>query len=171
MEKTIALIPGDGIGPDVVAEAVNVLDAVAKKYGHKWNYTNVLAGGCAIDKFGKPLIVYKKTVAKNSEYATIVGIYTKRLSPGSPTRKGWDLIERIFHPIMEQHRDFRHFGQSGHQCSGYPAGGFPDLQPHKAGAGFARGAAHQGAASARHRLSSRHGAESPGDVLFAPAVI
>ena len=55
MEKTIALIPGDGIGPDVVAEAVNVLDAVAKKYGHKWNYTNVLAGGCAIDKFGKPL--------------------------------------------------------------------------------------------------------------------
>lgn len=55
MEKTIALIPGDGIGPDVVAEAVNVLDAVAKKFGHKWNYTNVIAGGCAIDKFGKPL--------------------------------------------------------------------------------------------------------------------
>ena len=55
MEKTIALIPGDGIGPDVVKEAVNVLDAVAKKFGHKWNYTNVLAGGCAIDKFGHPL--------------------------------------------------------------------------------------------------------------------
>ena len=33
MEKTIALIPGDGIGPDVVAEAVNVLNVVAKKYG------------------------------------------------------------------------------------------------------------------------------------------
>ena len=55
MEKTIALIPGDGIGPDVVAEAVNVLNAVAEKYGHNWNYTNVLAGGCAIDKFGHPL--------------------------------------------------------------------------------------------------------------------
>lgn len=55
MEKTIALIPGDGIGPDVVAEAVNVLDAVAKKFGHKWNYKNVLAGGCAIDKFSHPL--------------------------------------------------------------------------------------------------------------------
>ena len=55
MEKTIALIPGDGIGPDVVKEAVNVLDAVAKKFGHKWNYTNVLAAGCAIDKFGHPL--------------------------------------------------------------------------------------------------------------------
>ncbi len=35
MEKKIALIPGDGIGPDVVAEAVNVLYAVAKEYGHK----------------------------------------------------------------------------------------------------------------------------------------
>lgn len=55
MEKNIALIPGDGIGPDVVAEAVKVLDTVAKKYGHKWNYTTVTAGGCAIDKFGKPL--------------------------------------------------------------------------------------------------------------------
>lgn len=55
MEKTIALIPGDGIGPDVVAEAVKVLDAVAKKYGHKWNYRDVVAGGAAIDKFGHPL--------------------------------------------------------------------------------------------------------------------
>ncbi len=55
MEKNIALIPGDGIGPDVVAEAVNVLDAVAKKFGHKWNYKTVIAGGAAIDKFGKPL--------------------------------------------------------------------------------------------------------------------
>ena len=55
MEKNIALIPGDGIGPDVVAEAVKVLDVVAKKFGHKWNYTNVVAGGAAIDKWGKPL--------------------------------------------------------------------------------------------------------------------
>ena len=55
MEKNIALIPGDGIGPDVVAEAVNVLDAVAAKFGHKFNYTKVIAGGAAIDKWGKPL--------------------------------------------------------------------------------------------------------------------
>ena len=38
MNKTIALIPGDGIGPDVVAEAVNVLNAVADKYGHHFEY-------------------------------------------------------------------------------------------------------------------------------------
>ena len=51
MEKTIALIPGDGIGPDVVAEAVNVLNAIAKKYNHTWIYKDVIAGGRAIDMF------------------------------------------------------------------------------------------------------------------------
>ena len=56
MEKKIAIIPGDGIGPDVVAEAVKVLDKVAEKFGHKWSYDTVTAGGCSIDKFGKPLI-------------------------------------------------------------------------------------------------------------------
>ena len=55
MEKNIALIPGDGIGPDVVEQAVNVLDTIAKKYGHKFNYKNVIAGGSAIDKFENPL--------------------------------------------------------------------------------------------------------------------
>ncbi len=55
MEKTIALIPGDGIGPDVVAEAVNVLNAIAKKYNHTWIYKDVIAGGRAIDMFKNPL--------------------------------------------------------------------------------------------------------------------
>lgn len=55
MNKTIALIPGDGIGPDVVAEAVKVLDAVAAKFGHKFSYKKVTAGGEAIDLFGNPL--------------------------------------------------------------------------------------------------------------------
>ncbi|MCQ2587186.1 MAG: 3-isopropylmalate dehydrogenase [Treponema sp.] len=55
MEKTIALIPGDGIGPDVIAEAVKVLNAVANKYGHKWIYKDVIAGGKAIDMFKHPL--------------------------------------------------------------------------------------------------------------------
>ncbi len=55
MEKKIALIPGDGIGPDIVHEGTRVLDAVAKKFGHKFTYETVLAGGAAIDKFGEPL--------------------------------------------------------------------------------------------------------------------
>ncbi len=72
MEKTIALIPGDGIGPDVVAEGVKVLDAVAKKYGHKWNYRDVIAGGAAIDKFGKPLPQDQLDICLSSD-ATLLG--------------------------------------------------------------------------------------------------
>jgi len=55
MTYSIALIPGDGIGPDVVREAVEVLDAVADKAGHVFNYAELLAGGCAIDQTGEPL--------------------------------------------------------------------------------------------------------------------
>ena len=55
MEKTIALIPGDGIGPDIVREGVRVLDAVAAKFGHQFTYKTVLAGGAAIDATGGPL--------------------------------------------------------------------------------------------------------------------
>lgn len=71
MEKTIALIPGDGIGPDVVAEAVKVLDTVAKKYGHKWNYTKVIAGGSAIDQFGHPLPKEQLQIALDSDAALL----------------------------------------------------------------------------------------------------
>ena len=72
MEKTIALIPGDGIGPDVVAEAVKVLDAVAAKFGHKWTYKNVIAGGAAIDKWGKPLPQDQLDICLTSD-ATLLG--------------------------------------------------------------------------------------------------
>ena len=71
MEKTIALIPGDGIGPDVVAEAVNVLNVVAKKYGHTFSYKNVIAGGVAIDQFGKPLPQEQLDICLNSDAALL----------------------------------------------------------------------------------------------------
>ena len=53
MEYKIALIRGDGIGPEVVGEAVKVLDRVAAQFGHQFLYTDVLMGGCAIDAVGK----------------------------------------------------------------------------------------------------------------------
>ncbi|MBP5401596.1 MAG: 3-isopropylmalate dehydrogenase [Treponema sp.] len=71
MNKTIALIPGDGIGPDVIAEAVNVLDAVGKKFGHSFEYKNVIAGGCAIDKFGEPLPKDQLEIALNADSALL----------------------------------------------------------------------------------------------------
>lgn len=52
MEYKIAVIPGDGIGPEVMGEAVKVLDAVGNKFGHKFEYDYLLAGGCAIDEKG-----------------------------------------------------------------------------------------------------------------------
>ena len=53
MNYKIALIRGDGIGPEVVNEAVRVLDAVGRKFGHGYTYEDVLLGGCATDAVGK----------------------------------------------------------------------------------------------------------------------
>ena len=53
MNYKIALIRGDGIGPEVVGEAVKVMDAIGEKFGHTFAYTDVLMGGCAIDAVGK----------------------------------------------------------------------------------------------------------------------
>ncbi|MBN2650777.1 MAG: 3-isopropylmalate dehydrogenase [Spirochaetales bacterium] len=55
MTKKIVLIPGDGIGPEVVDSAVKVLDKITAKFGHNFEYENAYAGGAAIDKFGNPL--------------------------------------------------------------------------------------------------------------------
>ena len=55
MTKRIALIPGDGIGPEIVAQAKAVLDRVAEIFGHEFTYTEVSMGGNAIDRYGDPL--------------------------------------------------------------------------------------------------------------------
>ncbi len=55
MNKNIAVIRGDGIGPEIVTEAIKVLNKVGEKFGHTFNYTDVLMGGCAIDATGVPL--------------------------------------------------------------------------------------------------------------------
>lgn len=55
MEYNIALLKGDGIGPEIVDSAVAVLEKTAGKFGHKFNFTPYLIGGCAIDAAGEPL--------------------------------------------------------------------------------------------------------------------
>lgn len=55
MTKHIALIPGDGIGPEIVAQAKAVLDRTAEIFGHEFTYTEVAMGGNAIDRYGDPL--------------------------------------------------------------------------------------------------------------------
>lgn len=55
MNKNIAVIKGDGIGPEIVTEAMKVLDKVAEKFGHTFTYDQLLMGGCSIDVHGVPL--------------------------------------------------------------------------------------------------------------------
>ena len=55
MKLDIAVIPGDGIGPEIVREARKVLDTVAERFGHELAYTELLMGGASIDVHGVPL--------------------------------------------------------------------------------------------------------------------
>lgn len=63
----VTLIPGDGIGPEIVAEATKVLDRVGARYGVDFTYTTILMGGCSIDACGVPLTDEALAVAKSSD--------------------------------------------------------------------------------------------------------
>lgn len=67
MDFKIAVVKGDGIGPEIVNEGMKVLDKIGELYGHTFNYTEVLAGGCAIDATGMPLPKETVEVAKASD--------------------------------------------------------------------------------------------------------
>mgnify|MGYP002798439996 CR=1 FL=1 len=72
MNMNIGVIKGDGIGPEIVREAVKVLDAVGKKYEHHFTYEKILMGGCSIDAYGVPLTDEAIAVAKASD-AVLLG--------------------------------------------------------------------------------------------------
>lgn len=72
MNYNIAVIPGDGIGPDVVEQTLLVLDKVGEKFGHTFTYTKVLAGGCAIDAVGQCLPQETIDICKGSD-AVLLG--------------------------------------------------------------------------------------------------
>lgn len=67
MEYKIALIPGDGIGPEIISEAKKVLDKVCALYGHTFTYKELLLGGASIDVYGVPLTDETIVEAKNSD--------------------------------------------------------------------------------------------------------
>ena len=84
----IAVIKGDGIGPEVVNSAMKVMDKIAEKYNHKFNYENVLMGGCAIDKFGDPLPDSELAKCLNSDSVLLGAV-------GGPK---WDNVETSKRP-------------------------------------------------------------------------
>lgn len=82
MNFNVAVIPGDGIGPEIVTEAKKVLDTVGKKFGHEFKYTEVLMGGVSIDAYGVPLTDEALETAKNSD-AVLLGAVGGRVGVDS----------------------------------------------------------------------------------------
>ncbi len=72
MTLNITCIPGDGIGPEIVAQAKKVLDKVAEVYGHEMKYTDILMGGASIDACGEPLTDEAIATAKAAD-AVLMG--------------------------------------------------------------------------------------------------
>jgi len=72
MAYKIGVIRGDGIGPEIVTEAIKVLDAIGAKFGHEFDYTEILMGGCSIDATGVPLTEEAIATAQASD-AVLMG--------------------------------------------------------------------------------------------------
>ncbi|HFA47599.1 MAG TPA: 3-isopropylmalate dehydrogenase [Bacteroidetes bacterium] len=86
MKKNIAILPGDGIGPEVTAQALNVLKAVEKRFGHHFNYTYADVGAIAIEKHGDPLPEATLATCKNSD-AILFGAIGHPKYDNDPTAK------------------------------------------------------------------------------------
>ena len=78
MELKIGVIKGDGIGPEIVDEALKVLDRVGKVYGHTFSYTQLLMGGASIDVNGVPLTEETLNLAKESGLKRAIDLYDVR---------------------------------------------------------------------------------------------
>lgn len=67
MDIKLAVVKGDGIGPEIIEEAEKILNRIGELYGHTFAYTDILAGGCAIDATGVPLPEESVKIAKESD--------------------------------------------------------------------------------------------------------
>lgn len=92
MNYNIAVIKGDGIGPEIVTEAMKVLDKVAEKFNHTFNYTQVLMGGCSIDATGVPLTDEAIEICKASDAVLLGSI------GGDTTTSPWYKLEPSLRP-------------------------------------------------------------------------
>ncbi|MBF0303514.1 MAG: 3-isopropylmalate dehydrogenase, partial [Desulfamplus sp.] len=91
MEKNIALLPGDGIGPEVMKEALKVLDAAGEKYGFNLNYEHADVGGAAIDNHGKALPPSTLSLCEQSDailFGSVGGPKWESLPPEEQPERG-----------------------------------------------------------------------------------
>ena len=92
MNAKIVLIPGDGLGPEIVGEAKTVLEHVAARFGNTFSFTEIDMGGCSIDKYGEPLTDENLEIAKNSD-AILLGAVG-----GNTTTSPWYKLEPKLRP-------------------------------------------------------------------------
>ena len=88
MNKNITVLKGDGIGPEIVDQAIKVLDAVCKKYSHGFSYTEVDIGGCSIDKHGVPITKEGMEICKSADSVLLGAV-------GGPK---WDNVDPSIRP-------------------------------------------------------------------------
>ncbi len=88
MKKNITVLKGDGIGPEIVDQAIKVLNTVCEKYSHEFNYTEVDIGGCSIDKYGVPITDEGMATCKASDSVLLGAV-------GGPK---WDNVDPSIRP-------------------------------------------------------------------------
>jgi 3-isopropylmalate dehydrogenase len=94
MKANIMLLPGDGIGPEILAAAVQVLDKIASKYGHEFAYNEQLIGGIAIDKTGNPLPDETLRAGEQSDAILLAAVGGPKWSdPSAPVRPEQGLLK------------------------------------------------------------------------------
>ena len=86
MQYNIAVIKGDGIGPEIVTEAMKALEVVGEKFGHTFQFTECYAGGNAIDKYGIPLPQETLDICKASD-SVLLGAVGGAVAGGQPQRR------------------------------------------------------------------------------------
>ena len=102
MKKNITVLRGDGIGPEIVSEAIKVLDRVAEKFSHEFNYTEVDIGGCSIDKYGVPITEEGMAKCKASDSVLLGAV-------GGPK---WDNVDPSIRPekaLLAVRKELNHF--------------------------------------------------------------
>lgn len=88
MKKVITVLKGDGIGPEIVDEALKVLDKIGEKYGHEFSYQYVDIGGCSIDQYGVPITDEGMATCKNCDSVLLGAV-------GGPK---WDNVDPSVRP-------------------------------------------------------------------------
>ncbi len=93
MEANIVLLPGDGIGPEVVGAAVQVLDAAARRWGHTFHYSTYLIGGCSIDAYGTALTAETLAACQAADAVLLGAVGGPRWDdPAAPVRPEQGLL-------------------------------------------------------------------------------